>query len=428
MPCKPVLPACPAALAPALALLLVAASAQAGQPLPPVAAAPPTLLLISLDGVSPTMLRRGDTPHLDRLAGEGVAAAWMNPAYPTLTFPNHYSIVTGLRPDRHGIVHNTMRDAQAGDFSIKHRAAVQDSRWWEGAEPLWVTAERAGLRTAVTSWPGSEAPVRGVQPTRWSVFDASVPVADRIDRVDSWLREPEDSRPRLATLYFEHIDSAAHRHGPEAAPTRAAVRMIDAALGELVERLRARAQLDQVNIVVVSDHGLAEVPPGQHITTESMVPASLAEPVGDGAVLGFQPRAGQQAAAEEALLGRHAHHACWRRDALPPQWHYGGHPRVPPIVCQMDPGWVAVPAAKLAHSEANVRGTHGYATEVVEMRAIFLARGPAFRSGVSIPAFDNVDVYPLLADLLGIVPLPGDAQPGRLRPALATHAGAAHTE
>lgn len=405
-------------------LLVVLATACAARPGPGPAADAitqqrPTLLLVSLDGVSPAMLRRGDTPHLDRMAAEGVLAEGMNPAYPTLTFPNHYSIVTGLRPDRHGIVHNTMRDPAIGEFSLRDRAAVATSAWWEGAEPLWVTAERAGITTAVTSWPGSEAPIQGIQPTRWSVFDYGVSIEARVDRVDGWLAEADATRPGLATLYFEHVDLAAHRHGPHSDQARDAMRRVDAALGELFARLQARGQLDAVNIVVVSDHGLVEVAPGQHLATEAMVDPAIAEPVGDGAVLGFEPRPGREAEAASALLGTHRTHACWRKQDIPAHWHFGSHPRVPPIFCQMRPGWVALPAARLAHAQAHVRGAHGYAQEDAPgVQAIFIARGPAFRHGTTLPAFDNVDLYPILADLIGVTPQPSDARPARVHGAL----------
>ena len=194
-------------------LLVLLLSACASAPAPQAAGsapAPSTLLLVSLDGVHPDDLARGDTPNLARLAGEGVQAEWMTPSYPALTFPNHYTLVTGLRPDRHGLVHNVMHTPELGRFTLSDREAVGDRRWWDGAEPLWVTAENAGMPTATLFWPGSEAPVRGVRPTRWTLFDAGLPMAERVDRVLGWLSEPAGTRPRLATLYFEHPDSAAH--------------------------------------------------------------------------------------------------------------------------------------------------------------------------------------------------------------------------
>ncbi|MGY1519872.1 alkaline phosphatase family protein [Luteimonas sp. A482] len=395
-------------------LLLLSACASVPQPPDPIR---PTLLLVSLDGVHPDFLGRGDTPHLDRLAAEGVRAEWMQPSYPTLTFPNHYTIVTGLRPDRHGIVHNTMRDEALGGFALKNSEAVGDGRWW-GGKPLWVSAEKAGLSTATLSWPGSEAAVRGVRPGRWHAYDETRPIAQRVETVAGWLTEPDATRPRLATLYFEHPDAAAHAHGPRSPQLRAAMREVDAAIGTLLDRLERSGARARTDIVIVSDHGMAEVPEGQVVVTEDMADPGDAALVMDGQVVGFRPLPGRSEAAERQLLGRHAHHECWRRDALPARWHYGSHPRIPPIVCQMDTGWDALPRARLARRPAGTRGSHGFDPAAPEMRAVFVASGPSFRSGAVLPAFDNVDVYPLLAHLLGIEPAEHDGSIDTLLPAL----------
>ncbi|WP_129136470.1 ectonucleotide pyrophosphatase/phosphodiesterase [Luteimonas sp. YGD11-2] len=377
----------------------------------------PTLLLVSLDGVHPDMLGRGDTPHLDRLAREGVRAAWMQPSYPALTFPNHYTLVTGLRPDRHGMVHNSMYDEDLGAFALKDRDAVGDGRWW-GGEPLWVTAERAGLPTATMFWPGSEAPVQGVRPTRWYPYEDGLALEVRIDRVLGWLSEPAATRPQLATLYFEHPDHAGHGYGPASPQLHAALRDVDAAIGDLLSAIASRGLRDRVNLVIVSDHGMAPVPPGQVVAVEDMVDPADAQVVSTGQVVGFRPRPGREAAAAAALLGAHERYDCWRREALPARWQYGQHPRVPPIVCQMHVGWDAVPRANLARRPDRTRGSHGYDPAAPEMRAVFIAHGPAFRSGTELPGFDNVDVYPLLARLLGVEPAEHDGDARTLLPAL----------
>lgn len=397
-------------------LLVLAACASAPSPAP--RPQPHALLLISLDGVHPRFLGRGDTPNLDRLAREGVRAQWMNPSYPSLTFPNHYTLVTGLRPDHHGIVHNTMRDAELGRFWLSNRDAVGDGRWW-GGEPVWVGAEKAGLSTATLSWPGSEAAVHGVRPTRWMLFDAERPIADRVETMVTWLTAPAATRPRLATLYFEHVDGAGHEHGPDSEQVRQALRDVDAGIGELLARLQRAGVLDTTDVIVVSDHGMAEVPGGQVVAVEDMVDPALAELVSPGQVVGFSPREGRGPEAEAALLGRHAHYQCWRKQELPERWHYGTHPRIPAIVCQMDKGWDALPRSYLAKRTGGTRGSHGYDPAEPDMRAIFIAHGPSFRSGgISVPAFDNVDLYPLLVRLLGIAAAPNDGDAQTLLPTL----------
>lgn len=385
------------------------------------AAPPPTepamVLLVSLDGVRPDALGRGDTPTLDALARDGVQA-WMRPSYPSLTFPNHYTLVTGLRPDRHGLIHNAMYDEALGDFRLSDREAVGNGEWYADGEPLWVTAERADLRTATLSWPGSEAAVRGVRPTRWYPFDDTRPMDVRIDTVLGWIDEPAATRPRLATLYFEHPDKAGHDYGPSSAQYRQAMRNVDAALARLVEGLRARGALDRVNLVVASDHGMTDVPEGQVVTVESMATPAEARIVSTGQVIGIVPNPGFETRVAERLLGAHAQYDCWRREAMPARWKFGAHPRVPPIVCQMHPGWDAIPEEAVARRPQRTRGSHGYDPALPEMRAMFLAYGPAFRRGVTLDGFDNVDLYPLLAHLLGVTPAENDGDPATLRPAL----------
>lgn len=381
---------------------------------------PATLLLISLDGVRAEYLQRGITPHLAQLARDGVQAEWMNPSYPSLTFPNHYTLVTGLRPDHHGIINNTMIDEHLGGFSLSDREAVGDARWWSG-EPIWVGAEKAGLRTATMFWPGSEAAVQGVRPSQWFPFDKAFAIDDRVRRVQAWLDLPAAERPRLITLYFEHVDTAGHDNGPESRNVEDTLKALDAAIGQLLDGIDARGERDRVNLIVVSDHGMAATSPERVMTVEDRVSPDDAQAVTVGQVVGFNPRPGREAAAERQLLGRRDHAECWRKQDMPARWHYGTHPRVPAIVCQADEGWLLVKREAVERWRRNGwkgGGSHGYDPAAPSMRAIFLARGPAFRRGVTVPGFDNVDVYPLLARLLGIAPAPNDGNPQTLLPIL----------
>jgi predicted AlkP superfamily pyrophosphatase or phosphodiesterase len=377
-----------------------------------------TVVLVSIDAFRADYLDAGITPNLSRIATEGVRAAWMNPSYPSLTFPNHYSIVTGLRPDHHGIVHNTMRDAELGGFKLSDREAGGDGRWWSG-EPIWIGAQNAGLRSATMYWPGSEAPIGGVRPTQWQPFDAKVTAAQRVDQVLAWLDAPPASRPDIVTLYFDMVDSAAHANGPDSPQAHAALREVDAAIGRLRDGLATRGLLDRTNLVIVSDHGMAPVAPGHQLAVEDMVSKSEAVVVSVGQVIGIAPRPGHEAAVARRLLGRHDRYDCWRKAELPARWHYGTHRRIPPIICQMHEGWDALPRETIAaRPKDHARGSHGYDPALPSMRALFIARGPAFRQGMEIPAFDNVDVYPLLARLLGIAPAPNDGDIAPLLPAL----------
>ncbi|WP_425501468.1 ectonucleotide pyrophosphatase/phosphodiesterase [Pseudoxanthomonas yeongjuensis] len=403
------------------AALLFLAACSTTSPRPSTVATlvePAPLMLISIDALRADYLGKGDTPNLDRLAGDGVRAEWMNPSYPALTFPNHFTLVTGLRPDHHGVVHNTMRENGLGDFRVADLGAVGDGRWWR-AEPIWVGAEKAHLPTAIWAWPGSAAEIDGVRPTRWKPYDESISAARRVDEVAAWLQEPTATRPRFTALYLEMVDDAGHDHGPDAPQTRAAVREVDGAIGRLLDALARNGLLDRINLIVVSDHGMATVAPGHAIAVEEVVPMADAAVISVGQSIGIAPREGRTQAVELRLLGRHDHYRCWRKGELPPQWHYGSNPRVPPIICQMDEGWDALPAATLAKRAPDAsRGSHGYDPSLPSMRAAFIAHGPAFRKGVVIPAFDNVDVYPLMIRLLGIPARANDGDIAPLLPAL----------
>lgn len=395
-----------------LAFTLAACSTLAPAP------SPRTVVLVSLDGFRPGDLGRGMTPALDAMARDGVVAAAMRPSYPALTFPNHYTLVTGLRPDRHGIVHNTIEDPALGTFRISDAAAVGEARWW-GGEPLWATAEKAGLRTATMFWPGSEAAIGGVRPADWHAYDKTFGAARRVDTVLDWLSRPAIARPRFVTLYFENLDEAAHDAGPDSAEAQAAVRMLDGQIARLRTGIASLGLADSVDLVIVSDHGMAPVAPTNVVAVEDMVPTALASYVTTGQSVGVRPHAGREADAARALVGRHAHYECWTRDALPARWHFGRHPRVPPIVCQMDEGWDANTGKRVQDSpRRHVRGSHGYDPALPSMAAVFVADGPSFRDGARLPVFDNVDVYPLLARLLGVRPQPNDGDPATLLPAL----------
>lgn len=384
---------------------------------PAVPAAPPKLLLVSIDGLRADMLDRGITPHLSRIATAGVRARWMTPSYPSLTFPNHYTLVTGLRPDHHGIIHNSMQEAALGTFRLNQRETVTDPRWW-GGQPVWVGAEKAGVRTATWSWPGSEAAIQGVRPSQWRSYDASVALPDRIDQVLAWASQTDAQAPRLITLYMEQVDHAGHEHGPDSPEYRAAIGEVDKAIGRLLEGLRDRGLDAATNIIVVSDHGMAQVPDGNSIAIEDMVAPGVAKNVSAGQSIGFAPLPGKQRQAEQILLGAHAQYDCWTRQTLPPRWKYGTHPRIPPIVCQMHEGWNALTRDSLAKRVPGDRGSHGYDNALPSMRAVFIARGPSFKQGQTLPGFDNVDVYPLLTRLLGIPAAPNDGNPQTLLPAL----------
>jgi predicted AlkP superfamily pyrophosphatase or phosphodiesterase len=397
-----------------------AVAAVATPALPPYRAEQPLVILVSIDGFRFDYLQRGVTPTLAALAAEGVwAEQGMRPSFPSVTFPNHYTLVTGVRPDRHGVVANIMEDASIQPdhrFTTGNYAAVGDRRWWDGAEPIWVSARKGGVRTATLFWPGSEAPVRGVRPDLWAHFDDTMRPALRVDYVLDWLDAPRP--PGLITLYFEHVDTAGHEYGTNSPELTTALREVDAAIGRLVDGLKARGLAQRANLVIVADHGMMDTPVARHVFVEDWAPADSFTLIETGAAAGFEPRSSE---AEAALLQPHAHAICRRKADLPAALRFGSHPRVPPIYCLAEPGYHLTTREADAKRERDgrppIRGTHGYdPVAAPEMGALFLAAGPAFRRGYRQPAFDNVDVQPLLMHLLGLAQTPGvDGDLGHLQ-------------
>ncbi|MBS7456521.1 ectonucleotide pyrophosphatase/phosphodiesterase [Coralloluteibacterium stylophorae] len=398
---------------PALLILILLCLSSACASLPEASPRPARLILVSLDGTAARYLGAGHTPVLDALAADGARARWMNPSYPSLTFPNHYTLVTGLRPDHHGIVNNTMRDPALGRFTIHDPEAVGNAHWWDGT-PLWVGAQRAGLRTAAMFWPGTEAAIDGVRPDTWTPFDPELTPEARVERVLGWLDRPPASRPDFITLYFEHVDTAGHYSGPDSQARIAATERLDAAIGLLVDGLRERGLYEDTNIVVVSDHGMAATSLRRLVFLDDLVDLDDWTVVTQGTVVGLAPRS-----ADAAFPKQDPHLTCWRKQELPARWHYGTHPRVPPVLCQAALGWKALARADLLRMGGRTSaGEHGFDPAEPSMGAIFIAHGPAFARGVVLEPFDNVDVYPLLAALLGVEPAPNDGDAAHLREAL----------
>jgi predicted AlkP superfamily pyrophosphatase or phosphodiesterase len=340
----------------------------------------------------------------------------MRPSFPSITFPNHYTLVTGMRPDHHGLVDNVMSDPAISRerFIMSNAEAVRDRRWWDQAEPVWVTAERQGIRSATMFWPGSEAAIHGVRPTIAPQFDGKLPAAQRVDTLLSWLDQPGQQFGFL-TLYFDEVDHAGHSYGPAAAETTAAVALVDQAIGRLRDGLRARGIA--ANLVIVSDHGMAPVSRERVIRMQQVAPPGSYEEVTGGAYAGLNAVPGRAAELEAALLQPHEHMQCWRKAEVPARLAYGSHARVPGYLCLAEVGWIIVYSDAAANKVKG--GKHGYDNALPDMRATFIAAGPAFRPGVVLPVFDNVDVYPLLMRLLGLAPLPSDGTLASLLPALA---------
>ena len=385
---------CAGAPQPALTSPIVEQAAQTSRP--------DLVILVSIDGFSPDYLGKGQTPVLDGLVAGGAFGS-MRPSFPSVTFPNHYTLVTGLHPDHHGVVGNRFTDAQLGAFTM----ASKESGFWDQGEPIWVTAEKAGVRTGTMFWPGSEVEIHGVRPSQWAPFDQGMPGDARVDRLLSWLELPVDQRPKLETLYFDIVDTAGHRNGPDSAETRAAAASVDASMARLIEGLKARGLYDRTMLVVVSDHGMAATSPDRVVWIDDIIdPAALKIGYG-GAVLTADPAPGREAEVRQKLVGRHPHMECWNKADVPARLVYGSNPRVAQIVCLVETGWLT---ATRDRPVTRAGGAHGYDNQAPEMAAIFIAHGPGVVAGRRLTDMDSVDVQPFLARMLGIAAPAGDGR------------------
>jgi predicted AlkP superfamily pyrophosphatase or phosphodiesterase len=381
---------------------------------------PPTVLLISLDGFRHDYLEKVPTPHLNRLAREGVRARWLTPVFPSMTFPNHYSIVTGLYAEHHGIVNNSMYDPQfKADFSLGKRAEVSNGRWWSG-EPLWVTAEKQGQKAATFYWPGSEAEIAGRRPSYWKEFDNKVPDAARVDTVLAWLSLPVARRPSFLTLYLSQVDHEGHEHGPDSPEVLRAVQAADSTLGRLVAGLERRKLYDRVNVIVVSDHGMAPTSPQRVTYLDDFVDMNDVERVDWGVVTGIWPKSGREEAVYRSLQAEHhPHMQVYRKSEIPARYHYRQHRRIAPIVCVAADAWYISSRAYMEKNKDKFnRGNHGYDNQTANMRAIFVARGPAFKPGYTAEPFGNVHLYSLMAHILNLTPAPNDGSLDSVRAVL----------
>lgn len=370
------------------------------------------LILISIDGFRWDYLQRYVAPALRQLAAQGVQAHRLIPAYPTKTFPNHYTLVTGLYPVHHGIVGNGFYDPATGEtFAMRKRESNTDPRWW-GGEPVWITAEKQGVLSGCYFWPGSEAPHGGVRPSLWLPFNDTVPSTERVDGVLRWLEKPPAERPRFVTLYFSAVDHAGHKHGPDSPEVQPAITEVDEAIARLLAGLDRLALRERANIVVVSDHGMSPSSPERVIFLDDLVDVNTIEIEAMGTYAGVRPKPGTRPAPELAAAIRAKaprQLQVYERGQLPARFHFDQNDRIPAVMLVPDDQWcVEQRAGWPVRSAAFNRGNHGWDPAAPNMGALFLASGPAFRRGLVIPAVANIHVYNLLCAVLGITPAPND--------------------
>jgi predicted AlkP superfamily pyrophosphatase or phosphodiesterase len=339
----------------------------------------------------------------------------MIPVTPTKTYPNHYTMVTGLYPESHGIVANVMYDPVLSDtFQLSDRGSVADGRWY-GGEPIWVTAQKDGHKTGSIFWPGTEAVIGGHRPTYWQPYDHSLPPEEIIRQALVLLDLPQDRRPTFLSLYFHLVDDAGTL-GPDSSVVDTSLALLDRSLGLLMDGLTERGLQATTNIILTADHGMTAVDTSRLIFLDDYVDVTQSRVIDWAPVVGLRPTEEMQETIYGSLKGAHPHLQIYRREEVPEKYHYSRHYRIPPIIGFADPGWqVTTHAAYQANPNRYQGGAHGFDPEFPDMQAVFIAKGPAFKIGVSTPSFSNLHLYELLAHLLGVTPAPNEGDLDAIR-------------
>jgi predicted AlkP superfamily pyrophosphatase or phosphodiesterase len=373
----------------------------------------PIVLLISLDGFRHDYVARFQPPNLSQFIAEGSAAKGLIPSFPSKTFPNHYTIATGMLPEHHGLVDNAFYEpAKDQVYTMGNRDIVQDGYWY-GGTPIWVLAEQNGVKAASYFFVGTEAPVQGVRPSYYFDYDGGVPNLTRIAKVFDWLQLPEAERPRLITLYFSDMDDTGHRYGPNNDDElKKTLFRLDHELGSLFEGLKSFDL--PIHVVLVSDHGMAEVKKENLILLEPLTEGIQARVVNNGALAHLHLSDPSEKAAVVALLRKREPNITV--DDLSSTVNYSDLAAFPQrlgdLLILPNEGYYLADARgsmryqnSAARFKTEVFGEHGFSPAYQDMWGIFYANGPQIQKGLTLAPFQNIHIYPLLCRLLGL-PIP----------------------
>ncbi|MDH6316695.1 putative AlkP superfamily pyrophosphatase or phosphodiesterase [Parabacteroides sp. PF5-5] len=361
------------------------------------------VVVLSLDGFRSDYIGKAKTPTLDSLAKVGVKSAF-RPSFPSVTFPNHYTLATGLHPDHHGLVNNFF---YAPDLDLTYRlgdnTAVTNPDFY-GGEPIWNTAEKQGVKTGVYFWVGSEAPVQKMWPSICKPYDKSIPYTNRADSVISWLERPKKERPRLVMWYIEEPDGIGHSATPEGVATYEMIEKLDSVLNYYFTKARKLKDFKKIDFIVLSDHGMATYYPDKYVNLNDYLPRDSFDYVFDGVPTLLYPKKSYVDSAL-AILQNVPHIKAYKKDEVPEQFVYRKNPRIGDIVVIPDIGTYV---QFRPESRPRLAATHGYDNFAPEMEAIFYAAGPSFKKNTVLPVMANVNLYLIIANLLNLDPAPND--------------------
>jgi ectonucleotide pyrophosphatase/phosphodiesterase family protein 5 len=360
----------------------------------------PYVLLISFDGFRWDYVSRGITPALSKTAEDGVHALTLRPTFPTKTFPNHYSIITGLHPENHGLIANSFINPETGNwYSLGDSNAVKDTNWYQG-EPFWETAERNNIKTASMFWPGSEQKGKFKHPTYVKKYDHNMPYIDRVDTVISWFKKPIKTRPQFVTLYFHDTDSYGHEYGPNSPEINESIKRMDSVFNYLVDQLKEINFYDSLNIIALSDHGMNATSPSRAINVADILSEFDVDIFDSGPVLRVHPLKSEVDSVYNKLKTNESHFRVYRKEELNNHFNYSNHEFIPPLIVVADMGWSLI--NKQGKEYRYGLGNHGYEKDHLDMHGLFIAKGPAFKAGYKTGTIWNIDIYPLLSEIFNL--------------------------
>lgn len=363
-----------------------------------LSASEPYVILVSFDAYRWDYPNRGITPNFEKMAETGVRALSFKPTFPTSTFPNHYSIITGMYPDRHGIIANNFKNYHTGEeYSLKDRMTVRDDKWYQG-EAFWTTAERVGIKSASMFWVGSEQV--NSHPTYFKEYDHHFPYVERVNTVIGWLTMPEDKRPHFITLYYHDTDSEGHDHGPTGDTTNRSIKLMDEMLGHLIAKVDSIGMKDSVNIIVVSDHGMADVSPDRMVDLNKLLKDYNVDVQNYGPYVMLHPKENAEKI-YNLLYYNQDNFQVFKKGEFPEHLAHGKNPLIPELFLLADLGWMFKYGEENKYLE-KIKGAHGFDNSEIDMHGVFYAMGPAFKEGLVCGTIENVDVYPLLAKIFDI--------------------------
>jgi len=363
------------------------------------------VILISFDGFRWDYVDRDITPNFDFIKEKGVSATSLKPCFPSKTFPNHWSIITGLYPEHHGIISNNFTDYSTDRyFRIGDTTETRDPRWYKG-EALWETAEKQGIITASYYWVGSDVTDQSRRPTYYYKYEHTKPYRERVDGVIDWLQLPYEKRPHFISSYFDATDGAGHSYGPNSNEVNQAIAQLDSILGYLFERLKEIRMFDSTNIIVVSDHGMIEISAERTVNIDKILDGYEYGSGDSGPYMMIQPSDNDLESIYNKLKENESCYKVYKREDVPEHFHYSDNPLITKIVIIAENGWgVETNKSQENLKKYGTKGNHGYDNYWIEMHGIFYAVGPVFKENYRLGTVENIDIYPLLCKIFNIIP------------------------